>query len=77
MSTIKREAQSLGSLTLLRDTVQLKDKRKEDKTLTDLPEEGAVEGHSEEAVDSPHANIQIHQEPLLLQSVDCGANPLQ
>lgn len=45
--------------------------------MTDLSEEGAIEGHSVEAVYRPHANIQVHQEPLLLQSVDCGTNPLQ
>lgn len=41
-----------------------------------LSEEGAIEGHSEKAVYCPHANVQVHQEPLLLQSVDCGTNPL-
>lgn len=57
-----------------------KKKKKDDddeRTLTDLSEEGTIEGHSVEAVYRPHANIQVHQEPLLLQSVDCGANPLQ
>lgn len=41
-----------------------------------LSEEGTIEGHSEKAVYCPHANVQVHQEPLLLQSVDCGTNPL-
>lgn len=41
-----------------------------------LSEEGAIEGHSEEAIHRPHGNVQVHQKPLLLQSVDCGTNPL-
>lgn len=54
-----------------------KKNKTQNNTLTDLSEEGAIEGHSVEAVYRPHANIQVHQEPLLLQSVDCGTNPLQ
>ena len=42
-----------------------------------LSEEGAIEGHSKETVHCPHGDIQVHQKPLLLQSVDCGTNPLQ
>lgn len=42
----------------------------------DLSEEGAIEGDGVEAVHCPHGNVQVHQEPLLLQSVDCGSNPL-
>lgn len=41
-----------------------------------LSEEGAVEGHSVEAVYSPHRNVQVHQKSLLLQGVDSGTNPL-
>lgn len=42
-----------------------------------LSEECAVEGDSVEAVHCPHRNVQVHQKPLLLQSVDCGTNPLE
>lgn len=41
-----------------------------------LSEQGAIESHSEETVHGPHGNVQVHQQPLLLQSVDCGTDPL-
>lgn len=41
-----------------------------------LSEKGPVEGDGEEAVHCPHGNVQVHQEPLLFQSVDCCADPL-
>lgn len=42
-----------------------------------LSEKGTVEGHSVETVDCPHGNVQVHQKSLLLQSVNCSANPLE
>lgn len=41
-----------------------------------LSEKGPVEGDGEEAVYCPHGNVQVHQEPLLFQSVDCSSDPL-
>ena len=45
--------------------------------LCHLSKKGPVEGDGEEAVDRPHGNVQVHQKPFLLQSVDCSSDPLE
>lgn len=42
-----------------------------------LSEEGSVEGDGVEAVDRPHGDIQVHQQPLLLLRVHSRSNPLR
>lgn len=41
-----------------------------------LSEQGAVEGDRVETVHRPHGDVQVHQQPLLLLSVDRGPDPL-
>lgn len=41
-----------------------------------LSEERPVEGDGVEAVHSPHGDVQVHQQPLLLLSVHCRPDPL-
>lgn len=65
-------------MTGLGQTFYFKDLRQKETCVDPyLSEESSVEGDREEAVHSPHGDVQVHQQPLLLQGVDCGTDPLE